>query len=76
MFGDELDVKLEKVAGEFACDPPLDCGTGDMHARQPVCFCRSDHPLCDFGEMRSMCCLQEMVSECPRGEPLSQANDE
>jgi hypothetical protein len=69
-------MKLKLIDWEFDCYPPLGCGTCDNPVRHPVDFCRSDHPLCDFGETRSMCCLQEMVSEYPRGEPLSQANDE
>lgn len=69
-------MKLEVMACDFGGHLPPGCGTCDIRGLQPVCFCRSDHPLCESGETRSMCCLQEMVSEYPRGEPLSQANVE
>jgi hypothetical protein len=48
----------------------------DNSSHHLACSSRSDHHLCDSVWMKNTCCLQVMVSEYPRGEPLLQANDE
>lgn len=61
---------------EFAIAPhvPLGCGICGNYAHHPAWFCHSDHPLCEADGMKNMCCLQVMVSEYLRGEPLLQAD--
>lgn len=53
-----------------------DCEIGGKYVHHLASPAHSDHPLCDSVWMKSMCSLQVMVSENPRGEPLLQANDE
>lgn len=55
---------------------PQDCAIGDNSCHRLAGSSHSDHRLCDSVWMRNTCCLQVMVSEYPRGEPLLQANDE
>lgn len=68
--------KKEKKKREKIRDIPPDCEIGDNCVHHLASPAHNDHPLCDSVWMKSMCSLQVMVSENPRGEPLLQANDE
>jgi hypothetical protein len=67
----------QEFASKMSCHSlhvPLDCGIYDNRAHHPAGFCHSDHHHGGCVWMKSMCCLQVMVSEYPRGEPLFQAD--
>lgn len=64
---------FEKYHAGAAGNLHQDCVIGDVTFPRPDHLCRIDPHLCDFVWMKSMSCLQVMVSAYPRGEPLLQA---